>query len=106
MVTLDLLKPIHLSNGQEISQLQCDYDALTTADFRAAQKIKALVTDQKTVDPSKLSGMLRLDAEFQIAVGFVAACKATEGLTQIDFLKLSMLDAMLLGEQTSDYFFQ
>ena len=49
--------------------------------------------------------MLRLDSEFQIAVGWLAAQRGTPGLTQLDFLKLDIRDAVLLGEAAADYFF-
>ncbi len=106
MSELKLKQPITLSTGKQINTLTCNYDALTTADFRAAQKIRALITDAKSIDASRLMSVLRMDPEFQIAVGFVAACKGTPDLTQLDFLKLSMYDAMMLGEGASDYFFE
>lgn len=106
MQELKLKQPITLSSGKTIETLNCDYEALTTADFRAAQKIRSLITDAKTLDASKLMSTLRMDSEFQIAVGFVAACKGTPDLTQLDFLKLSMYDAMMLGEGAGDYFFE
>ncbi len=106
MVDITLKKPITLADGTTLDTLHCDFEALTTADMRAAQKIRALIVDGKSVDASKLMSVLRLDSEYQIAVGFVAATKGTPGVTSLDFLKLSMLDAMLLGEAASDYFFE
>lgn len=101
-----LKKPITLSDDTKLEKLTLDFDKLTTADFRAAQKLKSLVTDGKSVDASKLVSVLRLDPEFQIAVAFVAACKATPGLTQMDFLRLNMIDAMCIGEIANDAFFE
>ena len=105
MVDITLKKPITIADGTVVDVLHCDFEALTTADMRAAQKVRALMVDGKSLDASKLMSVLRLDSEYQIAVGFVAACKGTQGLASLDFLKMGMLDAMLLGEAASDYFF-
>ena len=104
MFTFKLSKAINCS-GCDISELNLDFEALSTADFRAAQKVRALISDSQSVDASKMFSVLRLDAEFQIAVGWIAACKGTEGVNQPDFLKLSLLDSLKLGEETSNYFF-
>lgn len=106
MVEISLHKPITAQNGSELSAFKLEFEAITTADFRAAQKIKGLINDARQVDASELLAGLRLDSEFQIAVGFIAACKGTDGLTQADFLKLCMKDALMLGEAASDYFFE
>lgn len=106
MIEYTLKKPIALSDDTKLERLALDFEKLTTADFRAAQKLKSLVTDGRSVDASKLVSVLRLDPEFQIAVAFVAACKATPGLTQMDFLKLNMIDAMCIGEIANDAFFE
>lgn len=106
MVDIALKKAITLADGKTVDTLHCDFEALSTADMRAAQKVRALMVDGKAIDASRLMSVLRLDAEYQIAVGFVAACKGTPGVTSLDFLKLGMLDAMLLGEAASDYFFE
>lgn len=106
MVELTLHKPITTQNGTELKSFDLDFEALTTADFRAAQKLRALISDAKQVDTTELLAGLRLDSEFQVAVGFIAACKGTKGLTQADFLRLCMKDALMLGEAASDYFFE
>lgn len=105
MVELQLNKPIELSSGKVLECLNLDFDSLSTADFKAAQRLRGLISDAKTVDASKMMAMLRLDSEFQIAVGFIAACKGSVELSQADFLKLSMKDALLVGEAANDYFF-
>lgn len=104
-VIFKLHSPMTIASGAALSELSLDFESLTTADLRAAQKIRALACDPKAIDAGSLMGGLRLDSEFQIAVGFLAACKGTPGLTQTDFLRLSMLDAVLLGEEAADYFF-
>ena len=102
---MKLHKPLTLSDNTVINELTLDFSSLTTADFRAAQKLRALISDGTAVEASKMMSVLRLDSEFQIAVGWIAAQRGTPGLTQLDFLKLDMRDAVLLGEQASDYFF-
>ena len=102
---MKLHKPLTLSDNTVINELALDFSSLTTADFRAAQKLRALISDGTAVDASKLMSVLRLDSEFQISVGWIAAQRGTPGLTQLDFLKLDMRDAVLLGEEASDYFF-
>lgn len=106
MVDITLKMPITLADGTAVEVLHCDFEALSTADMRAAQKVRSLIVDGKAIDATRMMSVLRLDAEYQIAVGFVAACKGTPGVTSLDFLKLGMLDAMLLGEAASDYFFE
>ena len=101
---MKLHKPLKLSDIT-IDELTLDFSSLTTADFRAAQKLRALISDGMSMDASKMMSVLRLDSEFQIAVGWLAAQRGTPGLTQLDFLKLDMRDAVLIGEAASDYFF-
>lgn len=103
--TFKLSKAITLTNGQTITELKLKFEALTTADLRAASKIKSLIVDGKSLDVSKTLSILRLDPDFQMAVGFLAAIKGTEGLTQMDFLKIPLTDALLLGEAAADHFF-
>ena len=100
---MKLHKPLKLSDIT-IDELTLDFSSLTTADFRAAQKLRALISDGMSMDASKMMSVLRLDSEFQIAVGWLAAQRGTPGLTQLDFLKLDMRDAVLIGEAASDYF--
>ena len=102
---MKLHKPLTLSDSTTIDELTLDFSSLTTADFRAAQKLRALISDGMSMDASKMMSVLRLDSEFQIAVGWLAAQRGTPGLTQLDFLKLDMRDAVLIGEAASDYFF-
>lgn len=102
---MKLHRPLTLSDSTSINELTLDFSSLTTADFRAAQKLRALISDGTAVDASKMMSVLRLDSEFQIAVGWLAAQRGTPGLSQLDFLKLDMRDAVLLGEHASDYFF-
>ena len=102
---MKLHKPLTLSDNTVIDELTLDFSSLTTADFRAAQKLRNLINDGMSMDASKMMSVLRLDSEFQIAVGWLAAQRGTPGLTQLDFLKLDMRDAVLIGEAAGDYFF-
>lgn len=104
MEILQLSKPFAIE-GKEVTELKLDFDALSTSDFRAAQRLKAMISDSQSFDASKMMAALRLDSEFQIAVGYVAACKGTQGLTTSDFLRLPMVDALKLGEMAFDSFF-
>ena len=101
-----LHKPLTLSDKTTVDELTLDFASLTTADFRAAQKLRSLISDGLSMDASKMMSVLRLDSEFQIAVGWLAAQRGTPGLTQLDFLKLDMRDAVLIGEAAGDYFFE
>lgn len=102
---MKLHRPLTLSDNTTISELALDFSSLTTADFRAAQKLRSLISDAASIDASRMMSVLRLDSEFQIAVGWLAAQRGTPGLTQLDFLKLDIRDAVLLGEAAADYFF-
>lgn len=102
---MKLHRPLTLSDNTTISELTLDFSSLTTADFRAAQKLRSLISDAASIDASRMMSVLRLDSEFQIAVGWLAAQRGTPGLTQLDFLKLDIRDAVLLGEAAADYFF-
>ena len=102
---MKLHRTLTLSDNTTISELTLDFSSLTTADLRAAQKLRALISDAASIDASKMMSVLRLDSEFQISVGWLAAQRGTPGLTQLDFLKLDIRDAVLLGEAASDYFF-
>lgn len=102
---MKLHRPLTLSDNTTIDDLALDFSSLTTADFRAAQKLRSLISDAASIDASRMMSVLRLDSEFQIAVGWLAAQRGTPGLTQLDFLKLDIRDAVLLGEAAADYFF-
>ena len=97
------LKKSIFCNEKSIVALTLDFDALSTADMKQAQSLRGLISDGKQVDATRMYAPLRIDSEFQIAVGWVAACKGTPELSNIDFLKLSIVDALQLGEAASDF---
>jgi hypothetical protein len=102
MTELKLKKAI-VANECTLDTLVLDFDSLSTADMKQAQSLRGLISDSKQVDATRMYAPLRIDPEFQIAVGWVAACKGTAGLSNIDFLKLGLVDAMALGEAASDF---
>lgn len=103
--TLHLSRPIKTADNKEIADLTLDFDALSSADLRQADRLRVQMTDAKAVDAGKMMSVLRLDASFQMAVGWLAACKGTAGLRANDFLSVALVDMLLLGEEASDYFF-
>ena len=107
MTTYKLNKAIKLLNGDEIDTLTLDYDALTLSDLRTANKITNMigVSIVGTIDNGSLSP--RLDPNLRTAIAFVAAIKGTPGLRVDDVLKVSMVDALCLGEDCmSNYLFK
>ena len=107
MTTYKLNKAIKLLNGNEIDTLTLDYEALTLSDLRTANKITNMIGDSTvgTIDNGSLSP--RLDPNLRTAIAFVAAIKGTPGLRVDDVLKVSMVDALCLGEDCmSNYLFK
>lgn len=107
MITYKLNKTIKLLNGNEIDTLTLDYDALTLSDLRTANKIVGMIGDSTVgnIDNGSLSP--RLDPNLRTAIAFVAAIKGTPGLRVDDVLKVSMVDALCLGEDClSNYLFR
>ena len=103
--TLHLSRPVKTADGTEIADLTLDFDKLTSADLRQADRLRVQLSDAKAVDTGKMVSVLRLDPTFQMAVGWLAACKGTPGLHAQDVLGVSLVDMLLLGEEASDYFF-
>ena len=107
MTTYKLNKPISLLNGKEIDELNLDYETLTLSDLRTANKIVGMIGDSTigNIDNGSLSP--RLDPNLRTAIAFVAAIKGTPGLRVDDVLKVSMVDALCLGEDClSNYLFK
>ena len=102
-----LSKPITLINGNEISEIVLDWDALTMADLKTSNKIAKMITDPSLgdVDTSTLSP--RLNSDLRIAIAWCAAIKGTPGLMVNDVLKISMIDALCLSEESlTNYLFR
>lgn len=102
-----LSKPITLINGNEISEIVLDWDALTMADLKTSNKIAKMIADPSLgdVDTSTLSP--RLNSDLRIAIAWCAAIKGTPGLMVNDVLKISMIDALCLSEESlTNYLFK
>ncbi len=103
METIALTKPFKLENGKEITEFALNFDELSTSDFRQISKLEAQISDQMTMKAENMSKPRKLSFEFQLASGFVAALKATDGLQISDFTKIPMRDAMNIA-QTASFF--
>lgn len=94
MEKITLSKPFLLQNGISIEALHLDFNALSIADLRQARKLESQVCDVHEIDVSSMLKSKAISFEFQLASGFLAAIKGTEGLLISDFLKLPMQDAL------------
>ncbi len=103
MEKITLAKAFKLENGKEITELSLNFDELSTSDFRQIKKLELQISDDKSVDAQSMAKPRNLSFEFQLASGFVAAVKATDGLRIEDFTRLPMRDAMNIAE-TAGFF--
>ena len=99
METITLSKPFKLQNEKEITEFQLNFEDLSTADFRQIRKLEALVSNAESVSLMEAVNDKELKFEFQLASGFLAAIKGTDGLQTSDFLRLPMLDALMLAKK-------
>ena len=102
MDKVTLSKPIS-ANGTEINVLQLNFDVLSVADLRQVKKLEAQISDKQTVDAKDMAMPKNLSFEFQLASGFLAAVKGTDGLQIDDFTMLSMSDALAIA-QAANFF--
>lgn len=106
MIEFELERPITLNNGNEVHELHLDYDALSMADLKTAQKISRMISEP-SASVEAMSASPRLDPNARIGIAWVAAIKGTKGLQVNDVLSLSMKDAICLSEcALSDYLFR
>ncbi|MBO5753072.1 MAG: hypothetical protein J6S69_05175 [Proteobacteria bacterium] len=103
MEKLALLKPFKLKNDKEITELSLQFDELSVADLRQIRQLESQITDNKIVDTESMVKPKNLSFEFQLASGFLAAVKGTDGLQIGDFTRLPMTDAINLA-RTSSFF--
>ena len=103
MEKITLTKPFILQDGKEIIELSLNFDELSTADFRQISKLEAQISDNMSIHAENMSKPRKLSFEFQLASGFVAAVKGTDGLQIADFTKIPMRDAMNIA-QTASFF--
>jgi hypothetical protein len=103
----NLSKPLRLSDGTEISELTLDWDSLSMADLKSAQRIANMVAENNNMSVEASVVSKRLDSNLQLGVSFVAALKGTKGLMLNDVLNLSLVDALCLSEEAlSSYLFR
>ena len=93
MEKLTLTKPFKITDNREVTELSLQLDELSVADFRQIKKLEAQISDNQIVDAESMAKPKNLSFEFQLASGFLAAVKGTEGLLMDDFTRLPMTDA-------------
>lgn len=104
MVEYKLQRELTTISGQTITELHLDFDALSMADLKTAQRISGMVADGSNIDVMTTSP--RLDSNLRIGVAWAAAIKGTKGLQINDVLTIGLKDAVCLSELClSDYFF-
>lgn len=103
MEKLTLTKPFKLADNREITELSLQFDELSVADLRQIRQLESQITDNKIVDTESMVKPKNLSFEFQLASGFLAAVKGTDGLQIGDFTRLPMTDAITLA-RTSSFF--
>ena len=104
MVEYKLQRELTTISGQQITELHLDFDALSMADLKTAQRISGMVADGSSIDVMSTSP--RLDSNLRIGIAWVAAIKGTKGLQVNDVLTIGLKDAVCLSELClSDYLF-
>ncbi len=98
METITLFKKIKLQNGTELNELRLNFDELSVGDFRQIKKLESQISDIATVDAKDMALPKSLSFEFQLASGFLAAIKGTNGLQISDFFNLSMTDSLNIAQ--------
>lgn len=101
MEQLKLTKSIELSNSKTIDTLNFDFESMSVADFRQIKKLESMISDSMSVDVTNMAKPKSLSFEFQLASGFVAAIKGTDGLQIEDFTKVPMSDALSIARIAS-----
>ena len=93
---LTLRKPLLLDNGDSITELGFDWEALSYADLLNAKRIKALVTQGAQGLDTPVSP--KLDTDLRIGISWVAAMKHDKRLALNDIMKLSLADSLELAD--------
>jgi len=101
MKKITLAKPFKLQDNKEITEFQLIFEELSVADFRQVKKLEAQISDNMAVDAENMAKPKNLSFEFQLASGFLAAVKGTDGLQISDFTRLPMTDAMAIAQEAS-----
>lgn len=104
MIDYTLDKTLTAISGETVTELHLDFEALSMADLKTAQKIAKMVSDSSNVEA--ISASPRLDPNFRLGVAWVAVIKGTKGIQVNDVLAISMKDAICLSEVAlSEYLF-
>ena len=105
MVEYKLERELTTISGQNITELHLDFDSLSMADLKTAQRISGMVADGSNIDVMSTSP--RLDSNLRIGISWVAAIRGTKGLQVNDVLAIGLKDAVCLSEiALSDYLFR
>lgn len=101
-----LSKPLNLSSGETVSELNLDFSLLTLVDIKNARKVKAFIADNTLGEVDNSTVSPRLDPDLRIGMAWVSAVKGDKRLTLNDVLLLSAKDALELSEVTlTEYLF-
>ena len=101
MEKLSLSKPFKLNDDRIITELSLLFDELSVADFRQIRQLESQITDNKIVVTESMVKPKNFSFEFQLASGFLAAVKGTNGMRINDFTRLPMTDAISLARTAS-----
>lgn len=105
MIEYKLEKELATISGQQITELHLDFDSLSMADLKTAQRISGMVADGTSIDVLNVSP--RLDSSLRIGIAWAAAIKGTKGIQVNDVLSIGLKDAVCLSELClSDYLFR
>lgn len=101
MEKITLSKPFKLQDGKEITELSLQFDEMSVADLRQVKKLETQIIDDKSVDATDMAKPKSLSFEFQLASGFLAAVKGTDGLLVSDFTRIPMTDSIAIAKVAS-----
>ena len=63
MIEFELERPLTLNNGNEVHELHLDYEALSMADLKTANKIAKMIADPNVGNVDNAVVSPRLDAD-------------------------------------------
>jgi hypothetical protein len=93
----ELRKPIKLLSGDEVKELNLDWDSLSFSDLQNANKIKTFISKNGDISYSP-----KLDFELRIGIAWVAAMRGDSRLMLNDVMKLGLADSLALADETLD----
>ena len=101
MEKITLTKPFKLQDDRDITELTLKFEVLSTSDFRQISKLEAQISDQMAMSAENMAKPRKLSFEFQLASGFLAAVKGTDGLLISDFMRIPMIDSFSIAQAAS-----